>query len=165
MNTGQRVYLAAACVIVATIMLPRIQAHSVSARESIPRSVPAVQAVFNLDHPDMSPFPSDIFTVADHTHNTRRRVNLPYPDCVVRVSDCEDIHTVNTLDGFGLQPQLSIPFDGPIDIPERSTAMRSLSSISEARTTTMSVPVRSLASIRWCGTRSRKRCMSKPTNC
>ena len=116
MNTGQRVYLAAACVIVATIMLPRIQAHSVSARESIPRSVPAVQAVFNLDHPDMSPFPSDIFTVADHTHNTRRRVNLPYPDCVVRVSDCEDIHTVNTLDGFGLQPQLSIPFDGPIDI-------------------------------------------------
>ena len=75
----------------------------------------AVHALFNLHHPETGPFPSDIFTVADHTHNTGRRVNLPYPDCTVRVSDCEDLDVVNTLDGFGLQTRLSIPFDGPID--------------------------------------------------
>ena len=61
------------------------------------------------------PFPSDIFTVADRTHNTGRRVNLPYPDCTVHVSDCEDLDVINTLDGFGLQTRISIPFDGPID--------------------------------------------------
>src|SRR5687767_8805966 len=40
----------------------------------------AVHALFNLQHPETAPFPSDIFTVADRTHNTGRRVNLPYPD-------------------------------------------------------------------------------------
>lgn len=77
---------------------------------------PAVRALFGLDHPETSPFPSDIFTVSDATHNTGRRLDLPYPDCAIRISDCEDIDVVNTLDGFGLQPQLAIPFDGPIDV-------------------------------------------------
>jgi hypothetical protein len=76
----------------------------------------AVRALFSLHHPETGPFPTDIFTVADHTHNTGRRVNLPYPDCTIRVSDCEDLDVINTLDGFGLQPQLSVPFDGPIDV-------------------------------------------------
>jgi Bacterial virulence factor lipase N-terminal len=76
----------------------------------------AVHALFNLHHPETGPFPSDVFTVPDQTHNTGRRVNLPYPDCTIRVSDCEDLAVVNTLDGFGLQTRLSIPFDGSIDV-------------------------------------------------
>jgi len=76
----------------------------------------AVHALFNLHHPETGPFPSDAFTVADRTQNTGRRVNLPYPDCTIRVSDCEDLNIVNTLDGFGLQTRLSIPFDGSIDV-------------------------------------------------
>jgi len=76
----------------------------------------AVRALFNLHHPETGPFPTDIFTVADRTHNTGRRVNLPYPDCTIRVSDCEDLDVINTLDGFGLQTRLSIPFDGSIDV-------------------------------------------------
>ena len=75
-----------------------------------------VHALFNLHHPETGPFPSDIFTVADRTHNTGRRVNLPYPDCAVHVSDCEDLDVINTLDGFGLQTRISIPFDGAIDV-------------------------------------------------
>ena len=43
-------------------------------------------------------------------------MNLPYPDCTIRVSDCEDLDVINTLDGFGLQTRLSIPFDGSIDV-------------------------------------------------
>ena len=39
-------------------------------------------------------------------------MNLPYPDCTVKVSDCEDLDVINTLDGFGLQTRISIPFDG-----------------------------------------------------
>ena len=74
-----------------------------------------VHALFNPNDPGIGPFPTDNLTVPDHTHNTGRRVNLPYPDCAVRISDCEDLDVINTLDGFGLQPQLSIAFDGPID--------------------------------------------------
>jgi len=75
-----------------------------------------VHAVFNLQDPEMGPFPTDIFTVPDHTQNTGRRVNLPYPDCSVRLSDCDDLDVLNTLDGFSLQTRMSIPFDGDIDV-------------------------------------------------
>jgi hypothetical protein len=33
----------------------------------------------------------------------------------VRPSDCADIDVLNTLDGFNLQPRISIPFTGAID--------------------------------------------------
>jgi hypothetical protein len=52
----------------------------------------------------------------DHENATRLRINLPLPDCAVRRSDCEDLAVINTLDGFHVEPRLSIPFDGPIDV-------------------------------------------------
>ncbi len=76
----------------------------------------AVQALFDLSHPKGGPFPSDRFTVRDRSHLTGLRVSLPSPDCSERPSDCEDMDVINTLDGFNLQPRLSIPFDGPIDV-------------------------------------------------
>ncbi len=75
-----------------------------------------VHALFSLETPTGGPFPSDQFTVADPSHNTGRRVNLPISDCAVRRSDCEDLAVINTLDGFNAGPRLSIPFDGPIDV-------------------------------------------------
>jgi len=75
-----------------------------------------VHALFDLSAPSKGPFPSDRFTVSDASNNTNVRVNLPYPDCNERPSDCEDIDVINTLDGFNLQPRLSIPFDGQIDV-------------------------------------------------
>lgn len=76
----------------------------------------AVHALFDLSAPRGGPFPGDWFTVADQTQNTNLRVSLPLDECTVRVSDCEDVRIINTLDGFNLQPRLSIPFDGPIDV-------------------------------------------------
>jgi virulence factor lipase-like protein len=76
---------------------------------------PRVQARFDFSTPDGGPFPSDMFTVPDSAQNTGRRVNMPYPDCGAGVSDCDDLNVINTLDGFGLQTRISIPFDGPID--------------------------------------------------
>jgi len=74
-----------------------------------------VYASFDLSQPEGGPFPADIFTVADATQNTGRRVNYPLPDCAVRINDCDDLAEVNSLDGWGLQPRISIPFGGDID--------------------------------------------------
>jgi hypothetical protein len=75
----------------------------------------SVEPRFDLTVPSGGPFPSDRFAAPDPTQLTGLRVNLPKPDCSVRLSDCEDIDVLNTLDGFNLQPRLSIPFTGPID--------------------------------------------------
>ena len=64
----------------------------------------------------LSLFPSDRFTVHDRTQNTGRRVNLAKPDCTAHVVRCQDIDVLNTLDGFNIQPRLSIAFSGPIDV-------------------------------------------------
>jgi hypothetical protein len=75
-----------------------------------------VQALFGIASPTAGPFPSDLFTSADLSHNTGLRVNLPFPDCTAQPSECDDLHVINTLDGFNLQPRLSLPFSGPIDV-------------------------------------------------
>jgi hypothetical protein len=75
-----------------------------------------VEVLFEIDNPARSLFPSDLFTVRDLSQNTGRRVHLSKPSCTARPSDCADIDVINTLDGFNLQPRLSIAFDGPIDV-------------------------------------------------
>lgn len=79
------------------------------------------QVLFDGRDPGKTIFPSDIFTVADETQITSRRVDLPKPDCSVRVSDCQDIEVLNQLDGFNTQPRISIPFSGPIDVTSVSS--------------------------------------------
>ena len=75
-----------------------------------------VEPRFDFTDPAGAPFPSDLFTVSDATQRTGLRVSLPKPDCGVSPSDCQDIDVLNTLDGFNLQPRLSIPFTGDIDL-------------------------------------------------
>jgi hypothetical protein len=72
--------------------------------------------LFNLQSTTQSPFPSDRFTAFDSQQLTGLRVNVPLPNCATNPSDCADLTLVNQLDGFNLQPRLSIPFDGAIDV-------------------------------------------------
>jgi Bacterial Ig-like domain len=81
-----------------------------------PTLAAGVTARFDLTSPAAGPFPSDMFTVPDPSHNTGVRVNLPKPNCAVRPSDCADIDVLNTLDGFNLQPRITVSFSGPIDV-------------------------------------------------
>ena len=76
----------------------------------------ATHPVFNLQSTSQSPFPSDRFTVLDRQQRTGLRVNLPLPNCATNPSDCADLTLLNQLDGFNLQPRISIPFDGAIDV-------------------------------------------------
>ncbi|HZE24712.1 MAG TPA: hypothetical protein VE054_11995, partial [Blattabacteriaceae bacterium] len=71
--------------------------------------------LFNLQSTTQSPFPSDRFTAFDAQQLTGLRVNVPLPNCATNPSDCADLTLVNQLDGFNLQPRLSIAFDGTID--------------------------------------------------
>jgi len=75
-----------------------------------------VRIRFDPDLPTAGIFPSNRFTVLDVRQETRRRVNLPLPDCSARPDDCDDLDVLNQLDGFNLQPRVSIAFDGPIDV-------------------------------------------------
>ena len=106
----------------AGLIMPATAAVRLKALNAGASSTPAVgvHALFDLAHRDTGPFPSDVFTVADSTHNTGRRVNLPYPDCSGRGSDCRDLDVINTLDGFNLQTRISIPFDGPVDVKKET---------------------------------------------
>ena len=61
------------------------------------------------------PFPSNLFTVHDQTQLTGVRVNLPQPNCATNPSDCNDVAVLNQLDGFNIQPRISVPFSAPID--------------------------------------------------
>ncbi len=74
-----------------------------------------VQPSYDLSTTDGSPFPSDRWTAVDWSQPTGLRVDLPKPDCAARPSDCADIDVLNTLDGFNVQPRISIPFTGAID--------------------------------------------------
>lgn len=83
-----------------------------------------VQATARFDTTDTKkgPFPSDIFTTPDAGQTTGLRVNLPKPDCTQRPSDCQDLDVLNALDGFNLQPRLSIPLDGSLDVTTATSA-------------------------------------------
>ena len=62
------------------------------------------------------PFPSNRYSTPDATQATGIRVDLEKPNCAVRPSDCADIDVLNTLDGFNIQPRISVPFSEPIDL-------------------------------------------------
>ena len=68
------------------------------------------------------PFPSNLYTVDDDTQITGMRVNLAKPDCATHPSDCADVDVLNTLDGFNIQPRITIPFSRPIDLATVSSS-------------------------------------------
>src|SRR3954447_6028106 len=80
--------------------------------------VPAAQATDVV-----SSFPTNLLTVPDASQPTGLRVNLPAPaSCPAgHPTDCDDIAVLDSLDGFNVQPRISVRFSGPID-PEAATS-------------------------------------------
>jgi hypothetical protein len=64
----------------------------------------------------VGPFPSNALTVADPAQKTGIRVNLPLPDCDAQTTDCETDRILNQLDGFQVQPRISVRFSGPMNV-------------------------------------------------
>ncbi|MDA8016096.1 MAG: hypothetical protein MPN21_01510, partial [Thermoanaerobaculia bacterium] len=80
-----------------------------------PLEAAGISVKFDRHAPAATPMPSNLFTVPAPEHTTGREVRLPLPDCAAHPSDCTLVAALNTLDGFNLQPRLSIPFTGSID--------------------------------------------------
>jgi dienelactone hydrolase len=67
-------------------------------------------------------FPTNLDTVPDATQVTGLHVALPAPNCTTNPSDCLDVASLDQLDGFDIQPRLTIPFSGPIDLSTVSSS-------------------------------------------
>ena len=89
--------------------------HRVRDVSALRRRPPSVHVKFGLDARENGIFPTDFFTVPDAPMKTGLRINLPLRDCTVHVTDCLDHAHVNALDGFNMQPRVTVPFDGDID--------------------------------------------------
>jgi hypothetical protein len=59
-------------------------------------------------------FPSDRLTVADGATATGRRLRLPLPSCAAEPATCDEIRLLNRLDGFSVNPRVSLRFSGDI---------------------------------------------------
>src|SRR3954467_15540391 len=60
-------------------------------------------------------FPSNLYTAPDASQVTGLHVALPPPNCATNRSDCGDVVSLNQLDGFNIQPRLTIPFSAAVD--------------------------------------------------
>jgi hypothetical protein len=135
MHNGFRAYLGGAVRRwTSFIVLPVACAALGSGCSGDGEPVSNVSVQFSTTSIDSTPFPSDRFTVADAAQYTALRVNLPAPDCTVRVSDCADLSLINTLDGFNTQPRIAIPFTGDIDPSTVSSDTVFLVRVGDART-------------------------------
>jgi hypothetical protein len=74
------------------------------------------------DFAALQPFPTNLQTVPDATQPTGLHVQLPTPNCATAPSDCADVALINGLDGFNLQPRISVPFSAPVDLATVSSS-------------------------------------------
>ncbi|HEV3125078.1 MAG TPA: hypothetical protein VG266_10930 [Candidatus Dormibacteraeota bacterium] len=85
------------------------------------RAAPTVSVVQG-DHYGARIFPDNFFTIADAAQVTGLRVNfrgagVDYPSCdSTNYSVCDAFAMLNKLDGFDLQPRVTVPLTGAIDL-------------------------------------------------
>ena len=76
-------------------------------------AVPTAASANGRDHaPAVTLFPSNTLTVRDPLQLTGRRVALPLPDCATAPTDCNTVKQLNQLDGFDIDPRISLTFGG-----------------------------------------------------
>ena len=70
-----------------------------------------------------SPFPSDLWTVADAGQKTGLRLNLPAPDCKTQPTACQETALIDQLDGFSVRARVAVQFSGPVDVTTVAAGM------------------------------------------
>ncbi|HTI53244.1 MAG TPA: Ig-like domain-containing protein, partial [Verrucomicrobiae bacterium] len=66
--------------------------------------------------------PSDRLTTPDPSQLTGRRVVLPAPDCALDAAGCDEVTLLNELDGWSVNPRISVRFSDPIALESLTRA-------------------------------------------
>jgi hypothetical protein len=75
--------------------------------------------LFQPSSPSVGPYPTNALTIHTAIQKTGLQVNLPFPaGCtVLSVSaQCINIQLLNQLDGFSVNPRITVCFSGPVDV-------------------------------------------------
>lgn len=84
--------------------------------------------LFRPGNPAVGPFPNNALTVPDAGQKTGMRVNLPYSNVCrsTALSVCTNAGLLNQLDGFSVNPRITVCFSGPIDPSTLTSAIHFL---------------------------------------
>src|ERR1700692_4543432 len=75
--------------------------------------------IFQPSSPSVGPFPTNALSIQTPTQKTGLQVNLPLPQsCTSAPTAAECINTLllNQLDGFSVNPRITVCFSGPVDV-------------------------------------------------
>jgi Bacterial Ig-like domain len=76
-------------------------------------------ALFQPFSPSVGPYPNNALTIQTTTQKTGVQVNLPLPaGCTLLSTSAQCINTrlLNQLDGFSVNPRITVCFSGPVDV-------------------------------------------------
>src|SRR5580658_11336911 len=83
--------------------------------------------LFQPSSPSVGPFPTNALTIAASNQKTGLQVNLPFPgDCTPASisSNCVNVELLNQLDGFSVNPRITVCFSGPVNVSSLSEGIR-----------------------------------------
>ncbi len=75
--------------------------------------------LFDPSSPSVGPFPTNQLTVPAPNQKTGIQVNLPFPSgctAVSTASQCVNVELLNQLDGFSVNPRITVCFSGPVNV-------------------------------------------------
>ena len=75
--------------------------------------------LFQPSSPSVGPFPTNALTIAAANQNTGLEVNLPFPAGCTPTStssNCVNVELLNQLDGFSVNPRITVCFSGPVNV-------------------------------------------------
>jgi hypothetical protein len=79
--------------------------------------------LFQPSSPSVGPFPTNALTVQTSLQKTGLQVNLPLPaSCtsLIASAECSNTRLLNELDGFSINPRITVCFSGPVDVTSLS---------------------------------------------
>ena len=74
----------------------------------------------------VGPFPTNFLTIETPTQKTGLQVNLPLPAGCTSLStsiECSNTQLLNQLDGFSVNPRITVCFSGPVDVTTLRTGI------------------------------------------
>ncbi|MCU1263407.1 MAG: hypothetical protein JWO80_6292 [Bryobacterales bacterium] len=82
--------------------------------------------LFQPTSSSVGPFPSNALTIQTSTQKTGLQVNLPLPAGCTSLStsiECSNTQLLNQLDGFSVNPRITVCFSGPVDVTTLRTGI------------------------------------------